>query len=347
MPQHDVWNPAARASYWWCLKSIFQQLQSFWLSDKSAWQRMQAFFPGRMSSLSAACADPFSSSRQSYRTPWAAGRAGPAGPAPVTAVAAVAWSHSWPGDDQPCVQLGLGLEPRAELRLSKHVHPWISHSQPWRVTSCATRWICCSHVHRINLPFLSHKCIKLLLTARLNSHALVVHFSLVLSAAPRFPALAGLKAAPAQFWLPLPAVVGEQPQAPLPGSLDKPILIPFSVYKHPIPVINNISLCLLLMQIHLSLMWEANPIHNRPVMVSATPGVFSFLLFFLSPRSNPGFFHSHIRYWWFIVYLCNTQLFFFSMSFSAGDLYTSYIQQLLWEWLSTIRFHPTAITSNP
>lgn len=41
-------------SYWWCLKSIFQQLQCFWLSNKSVWPKMLPFSPGIESFLSPA-----------------------------------------------------------------------------------------------------------------------------------------------------------------------------------------------------------------------------------------------------------------------------------------------------
>lgn len=92
--------------------------------------------------------------RESYRTPPGCPRAadgagasrgqflsrqGPAGARP----------RSGTGDDHPRVQLGLELEPRAELRLSIHVHPQISHSQPCRVTSRMTHWICCSYGHNL------------------------------------------------------------------------------------------------------------------------------------------------------------------------------------------------------
>lgn len=289
--------------------------------------------------------------RLSFRTPrlflscWQGW--GQKGPAP-----SMAQPHSQAGDDQPCIQLGLGLEPRAELRLSKHVQPWISYSQPGRVTSCVTHWTCCSYRQRFifSLTDLSSSFCK--------PGYILMLCSLISSAAPRFAAWAGLKAAPAHFpvnqassvfLLPLPAVVWEQPQPPAAFTLQfKPANIHsfLCVWASQSPVINNISLCLFRMQIHLSLTWEANTIHNSPVMVSATPWGFSFSSFFSLLGGTQDFF-SHIRYWWFIVYLCSTQLVFFFMSFSAGDLYTSYIQQFLWEWLSTIRFHPTAITSNP
>lgn len=88
------------------------------------------------------CADPFFSTTHQGELQgppgchWAADRAGASG-GPATL------PDGW-GTRTPC-PAGAGAEPRAELGLSKHIHPWISDSQRGRVTSCVTHWICCSY----------------------------------------------------------------------------------------------------------------------------------------------------------------------------------------------------------
>lgn len=334
-------------------KEYISATAEFLIIRKASMAENTGIFPGRMSSLSQLCADPFSSSGWVSGLPgcpWAAGRAGdsrdqlPAWHSHAPRLVMTNPVSSW---------AGAGAQSRTEAQQTR---PWISYSQPGKVTSCVAHWTCCSYRQRFifSLTHLSSSFFK-------PGYILMPCFytcSLISSAAPKFAAWAGSEAAPAHFpvnWassvvlLPLPAAVWEQPQPPAAFTLQfKPANIHsfLCVWASQSPVINNISLCLFLMQIHLSLTWEANTIHNRPVMVSATPWGFSFSTFFSLLGGTQDFF-SHIRYWWFIVYLCSTQLVFFFMSFSAGDLYTSYIQQFLWEWLSTIRFHPTAITSNP
>lgn len=88
--------------------------------------------------------------RECYRVPQAVTELltglGPVGPAPVTPAAGggpATLPDGW-GTRTPC-PAGAGAEPRAELGLSKHIHPWISDSQRGRVTSCVTHWIRCSY----------------------------------------------------------------------------------------------------------------------------------------------------------------------------------------------------------
>lgn len=213
--QHEVWSPAARASYWWCLKSIFQQLQSFWLSDKSAWQKMQAFFPGRMSSLSAALCWPFLLHHAPGRV---------TGSPRLSLSCWRGWGRRWPG--------------HAPGRV-RHQDPVSSWSWSWAQSRTGTQ-----QTHSpldFGFPAWKGHLLCDTLDLLLLRTAILINLSssfvkpgcipmpcfctssLLSSAAPKFPALAGLKAAPAHFpvsqssasfWLPLSALVWEQPQSP-------------------------------------------------------------------------------------------------------------------------------------
>lgn len=93
----------------------------------------------------------------------------------------------------------------------------------------------------------SHKFIQLLCKARLHSHALLLYFLTALVCSPQISSLAWFKGRtssfpcePAQCFILASTLcccvrAAPVPSQPLPCSLNEPILISFSVYRHPFP----------------------------------------------------------------------------------------------------------------